>query len=72
MRKIGEERLIEALRALAPGVTEVAGQVLDAVDRFLATEQPDDIAMISIARKEATERPGVGEFAPARTITSST
>lgn len=50
--RFGEERLIEELRTLEPGATEIAGKVLEAVDRFLATTQPDDIAVISMVREE--------------------
>jgi len=56
--RFGEERLIEALRALDPRVTGVAEKVLEAVDRFLTSAQPDDIAVISIAREASVERPG--------------
>ena len=50
--RFGEERLIEELRTLEPGATAIADRVLEAVDRFLATPQPDDIAVISMVRAE--------------------
>jgi serine phosphatase RsbU (regulator of sigma subunit) len=55
--RFGEERLIEALRALDTGATEIADKVLEAVDRFLATTQSDDIAVISMAREESAMQP---------------
>jgi PAS domain-containing protein len=55
--RFGEERLIEALGALDSEVTEIAGRVLEAVDRYLTTTQPDDIAVISMAREAPAVRP---------------
>jgi PAS domain-containing protein len=55
--RFGEERLIEVLRTLDTGVTEIADKVLETVDRHLATRQPDDIAIISMAREAATAQP---------------
>jgi serine phosphatase RsbU (regulator of sigma subunit)/PAS domain-containing protein len=55
--RFGEVRLVEAFRALDPRVTQIAETILDAVDRFLVTAQPDDIAVISIARDAAASVP---------------
>jgi sigma-B regulation protein RsbU (phosphoserine phosphatase) len=55
--RFGEERLSEAIRTLDLGATEIADKVLEAVDRFLATTQPDDIAVISIVRESRTMQP---------------
>ena len=55
--RFGEERLIEALRTLDSEVTEIADRVLETVDRYLTTTQPDDIAVISMAREAPAERP---------------
>jgi GAF domain-containing protein len=55
--RFGEERLIEALRTLESGVTEIADKVLETVDLYLVTAQPDDIAVISIAREAPAVRP---------------
>jgi GAF domain-containing protein len=55
--RFGEERLIDAIRALDPDATEIAHAVLEAVDRFLATTQPDDIAMISMVRENLATQP---------------
>ena len=48
--RFGEQRLIDAFRAVADPVEDVAAEVLGCVDRFLAAPQQDDIAMISLTR----------------------
>ena len=55
--RFGEERLIEALRTVDAGITEIAEKVLETVDRYLVTTQPDDIAVISMTREEPAIQP---------------
>ena len=55
--RFGEARLTEAFRALDPDATGSAERILEAVDRFLVTPQPDDIAVIGIVREAAGDRP---------------
>jgi GAF domain-containing protein len=55
--RFGEERLIEAIRTLDLEGIEIADAILAAVDRFLATTQPDDIAVISMVRETAAPQP---------------
>jgi serine phosphatase RsbU (regulator of sigma subunit) len=55
--RFGEERLIETIRTHRSADTALAGMVLEAVDRFLATTQPDDIAVISMVREHSASQP---------------
>jgi hypothetical protein len=55
--RLGEERLIEAVRTLDLEFTELADAVLEVVDRFLATTQPDDIAVIGMVRENPATQP---------------